>query len=147
MATSMLLLQLADVLDRLAVHRDDDVAAGLETGLPGGRGVAAEVLDHHALHVRQTDVVVVGRHVPDHHAKRGALHVAVGDDLVHRPGVQGSMDRIISHGHVERAALGVMVRNVSPNDATSGLPSCRAWWSRTSAATLARRKTISRPVA
>ena len=33
------------------------------------------------------------------------------------------MDQIISHGHVERAALGVMVRNVSPNDATYvGLP-------------------------
>ena len=38
-----LLLQLADVLDRLAVHRDDDVAR-LEPGLPGGRGLAAEVL-------------------------------------------------------------------------------------------------------
>ena len=36
------------------------------------------------------------------------------------------MDQIISHGHVERAALGVMVRNVSPNDATYvGLPDVR----------------------
>ena len=33
------------------------------------------------------------------------------------------MDQIIAHGHVERAALGVTVRNVSPNDAAYvGLP-------------------------
>ena len=36
------------------------------------------------------------------------------------------MDQIIAHGHVERAALGVTVRNVSPNDATYvGLPDVR----------------------
>ena len=36
------------------------------------------------------------------------------------------MDQIIAHGHVERAALGVMVRNVSPNDAAYvGLPDVR----------------------
>jgi serine protease Do len=36
------------------------------------------------------------------------------------------MDQIIAHGHVERAALGVMVRNVSPNDASYvGLPDVR----------------------
>jgi serine protease Do len=36
------------------------------------------------------------------------------------------MDQIIAHGHVERAALGVTVRNVSPNDASYvGLPDVR----------------------
>jgi serine protease Do len=36
------------------------------------------------------------------------------------------MDQIIAHGHVERAALGVTVRNVSPNDAAYvGLPDVR----------------------
>jgi serine protease Do len=36
------------------------------------------------------------------------------------------MDQIISHGHVQRAALGVTVRNVSPNDAAYvGLPDIR----------------------
>ena len=36
------------------------------------------------------------------------------------------MDQIIQHGHVERAALGVTVRNVSPNDAAYvGLPDVR----------------------
>ena len=45
------------------------------------------------------------------------------------------MDQIIAHGHVERAALGVTVRNVSPNDAAYvGLPDIRGVWSRTSAA-------------
>jgi serine protease Do len=36
------------------------------------------------------------------------------------------MDQIITHGHVQRAALGVTVRNVSPNDAAYvGLPDIR----------------------
>jgi serine protease Do len=36
------------------------------------------------------------------------------------------MDQIIAHGHVQRAALGVTVRNVSPNDAAYvGLPDVR----------------------
>jgi len=36
------------------------------------------------------------------------------------------MDQIIKHGHVQRAALGVTVRNVSPNDAAYvGLPDIR----------------------
>jgi serine protease Do len=36
------------------------------------------------------------------------------------------MDQIIAHGHVQRAALGVTVRNVSPNDAAYvGLPDIR----------------------
>src|SRR4029453_10136780 len=36
------------------------------------------------------------------------------------------MDQIIAHGHVQRAALGVTVRNVSPNDAAYvGLPNVR----------------------
>jgi len=36
------------------------------------------------------------------------------------------MDQIIRHGHVERAGLGVLVRNVSPNDASYvGLPDVR----------------------
>ena len=46
---------------------------------------------------------------------------AIPINLAHRV-----MDQIIAHGHVERAALGVTVRNVSPNDATYvGLPDVR----------------------
>src|SRR6185295_6718265 len=46
---------------------------------------------------------------------------AIPIDLAHRV-----MDQIIAHGRVQRAALGVTVRNVSPNDAAYvGLPDVR----------------------
>ena len=50
------LLQLAHVLDRLAVHRDDDVAR-LDAGGLGRRVVAGNVLDHHAADLGQADVL------------------------------------------------------------------------------------------
>ncbi len=77
------LLQLADVLDRLAVHRHDDIA-GLDAGGLGRRVVARDVLDHDPADLGQPDVSrVVQVDVVDGDAQRRPVHLAVGDELVH----------------------------------------------------------------
>src|SRR5690242_1204657 len=77
------LLQLANVLHRLAVYRHDDVAR-LDAGGLGRRIVARDVLDHHAPDLGQPYVRrVIQRHVVDRHAERRAVDLAVLDQLVH----------------------------------------------------------------
>ena len=71
------LLELADVLDRLAVHRDDDVAR-LDAGGLGRRVVAGDVLDHDAADLGQADIGgIVQGHVVDRDAQRRAVDLAV----------------------------------------------------------------------
>src|SRR5438552_16431138 len=79
------LLQLRDVLDRLAVERDDHVA-GLDPRVLGGRvGRVGRVVVHHdALRLLQAHQVrVFGVDRPDGDAHHGSLHVPALDQLLH----------------------------------------------------------------
>ena len=62
------------------------MSPGLEPRLAGGLARVAEVLHQHAADLRKPHVLrVVQRGVAHQHAERGAIHPAVGDELIHDP--------------------------------------------------------------